>query len=224
MSRRVAYFDCFCGISGDMILGALLDTGLEIERLRQSLALLGLEGYALAARPVVKGAIGGTAASVEVLRDEPVQRHLADVLAIIDRSGLDTAVKARAGRVFRLLAEAEARVHRVGVEAIHFHEVGAVDATVDVVGSVAGLSLLGVQDIYCSPLPMAHGWAAMAHGVLPLPAPAVLELLATAGLPTVAYAGGEQLELVTVAGRAPRGLWRRPPRSLPPQPPAPGAR
>lgn len=123
LSRRVAYFDCFCGISGDMILGALLDTGLEIEQLHQTLALLGLEGYALAARPVVKGTIGGMAASVEVLQNEQAPRHLADVLAIIDRSGLDAAVKARAGLVFRRLAEAEARVHRVDVAAIHFHTV-----------------------------------------------------------------------------------------------------
>jgi len=196
----IAYLDCPSGVSGDMLLGALLDAGVALDELRALLGGLPLEGYTLEAAPVVRGALGATHARVVPTHEEHAHRRLSDVLAIIERGELPERVKRNAGAVFRRLAAAEARVHRVGVDEIHFHEVGAVDAIVDVVGVCAGLHLLGVEELYCSPLPLGRGQATMAHGTLPLPAPAVLEMLAASGAPTVPHAA--TTELVTPTGAA----------------------
>ena len=196
----IAYLDCPSGVSGDMLLGALLDAGVALDDLRALLGGLPLEGYTLEAAPVVRGALGATHARVVPAHEEHAHRHLSDVLAIIERGELPERVKRDASDVFRRLAAAEARVHRVEVEDVHFHEVGAVDAIVDIVGVCAGLHLLGVEELYCSPLPLGRGQAAMAHGTLPLPAPAVLELLGASGAPTVPHAA--TTELVTPTGAA----------------------
>lgn len=195
----VAYFDCPSGVSGDMILGALLDAGLALDDLRAALSTLPLTGYDLNAAVVRRGDLGATRVEV-VCQAEDQQRSLADVLAIIAAGALLEEVKDAAARVFRRLAEAEARVHRVAIEEIHFHEVGAVDAIVDVVGACAGLHLLGVREVYSSPLPLGRGRALAAHGALPLPAPAVLDLLASAGAPAAPHESS--LELVTPTGAA----------------------
>ena len=197
---RAAYFDCPSGVSGDMILGTLLDAGLPLDDLRAALSTLPLEGYTVAAEPVRRGALGATRALVEVQREEHVQRRLRDILGVIGASGLPDPVKERAGAVFERLAEAEAHVHRIAPDEVHFHEVGAVDAIVDVVGACAGLHLLGVREVYASPLPLGRGYAGTAHGPVPLPAPAVLELLARAHAPTVPHEA--TLELVTPTGAA----------------------
>jgi len=197
---RVAYLDCPSGVSGDMLLGAMLDAGLDLDSLRAALAALPLAGYTLEADPVVRGALGATHARVVPTREEREHRSLSDVLAIVEGSTLPGPVKLDAARVFRRLAEAEARVHRVGVDEVHFHEVGAVDAIVDVVGACAGLRLLGIKELYCSPLPLGRGSARMAHGILPLPAPAVLELVAGTSAPTVPHEA--TTELVTPTGAA----------------------
>ena len=196
----IAYLDCPSGVSGDMLLGALLDAGVALDELRALLGGLPLEGYTLEAAPVVRGALGATHARVVPTREEHAHRHLGDVLAIIEHGDLPERVKRDAGAVFRRLATAEARVHRVGIDEVHFHEVGAVDAIVDVVGVCAGLHLLGVEEVYCSPLPLGRGQTTMAHGTLPLPAPAVLELLAMSGAPTVPHTA--TTELVTPTGAA----------------------
>ncbi len=196
----IAYLDCPSGVSGDMLLGAVLDAGVALEELRALLQGLPLEGYTLEAAPVVRGALGAMRVRVAPTREEQAHRHLADVLDIIERGELPERVKRDACAVFRRLAAAEARVHRVGLEEVHFHEVGAVDAIVDVVGVCAALNLLGVEELYCSPLPLGRGQATMAHGTLPLPAPAVLELLALSGAPTVPHAA--TTELVTPTGAA----------------------
>ena len=198
----LAYADCFSGISGDMLLGALLDAGLPLETLEAELGRLPLGGYRLAARPLTSHGVSGT--RLEVLVDEAApqpERHLADILRLIDGSGLDRGVRERAAAVFRRLARAEARVHGTALEDVHFHEVGAVDAIVDVVGAAIGLRALGVERLYASSLPLGGGTVRTRHGLLPLPAPATLELLAEIGAPT-RPAPAETGELVTPTGAA----------------------
>ena len=197
----LAYYDCFSGISGDMSLGALIDAGVDLATLRADLASLPVDHYTLSAEQLSDKGIAGTRFSVDLdpTAEQP-HRHLADILSIIDRSTLSRHVKDRASAVFRRLAEAEARVHGEPVEHVHFHEVGAVDAIVDIVGTVRALEMLGVTQVYASPLPTGTGTVKTAHGVLPVPAPATLELLRSANAPIVPSQA--QAELVTPTGAA----------------------
>ena len=178
---RVAYFDCFSGISGNMILGALLDAGLELEALKEGLAELGLSGYEIEARRVLKRYIAGTLVDVKI-QEEGVERHLGDILDILEESSLPGEIKETCVKIFAKLAEAEARVHGLDVEDIHFHEVGGLDAIVDVVGSVVGLALLGIEEVVSSAVHLGTGFVECAHGRLPVPAPATLALVK--GAPT----------------------------------------
>jgi uncharacterized protein (TIGR00299 family) protein len=196
---KAIYFDCFSGISGDMALGALLDAGLPLGALRAELGKLGLGGWALDAERGVRRYLAGTRACVHA-PEQAAHRHLADVRAIVQASALAPEVKERSQHVFTLLAEAEGQVHGIPAEQVHFHEVGALDAIVDVVGVVAGLALLGVEAVYASPLPLGAGWVRAAHGLLPIPAPAVLGLLAGAHAPTLP--DDTPAELVTPTGAA----------------------
>jgi uncharacterized protein (TIGR00299 family) protein len=196
---RVIYFDCFSGISGDMALGALLDAGLALDALRAELGKLNLPGWSIDAERGTRSFIAGTRALVDA-PEQPTHRHLADVRDIISASALSPAVQERSLAIFGLLAEAEGRVHGIAPEQVHFHEVGALDAIVDIVGVVAGLHLLDIETVYASPLPLGEGWARAAHGQLPLPAPAVLALLAGAGAPTLP--DDTPFELVTPTGAA----------------------
>jgi uncharacterized protein (DUF111 family) len=159
-----------------MVLGALVDAGWEVGALEDVLASLGVEGWRLEAKTVERGGLHGTHL---VVRTDPGRRFhdLGDMLRPIARSTLPDGVKARAEAVLRRLAEAEAQVHRVPVEAVHFHEVGELDTLIDVVGSVAGLDGLGVERVHVSPLPLGGGSVQTAHGRLPVPAPATAELL-----------------------------------------------
>ncbi len=199
---RIAYFDCFSGASGDMILGALVDAGLPLEDLRAALSALPLDGYSLESERVTRA--GLTATKVHVYRDEAPQPHrtLADVLDILAAPELLETDRERAGRIFRALAEAEGRVHGVSALDVHFHEVGAVDAIVDITGAVIGLRLLGIDEVYVSPMPVGAGTVRAAHGVLPVPAPATLELLTAAGAPLRPGTGEPRMELVTPTGAA----------------------
>lgn len=213
---RLAYLDCFSGVSGDMLLGAILDAGLPLEGLRAELAKLPLEGYSLTSRRVRRAGLAAMQAVVEVpclpagRRDERRPRTLDDVLEVIQASSLPAEDRERGATVFRRLAEAEAAVHGETVETVHLHEVGAVDAMVDVMGTVAGLRLLGVKEMYASPLPAGEGETPSAssgqgegrQGRLPAPAPATLELLARAGAPLRAAVGEPAGELVTPTGAA----------------------
>lgn len=189
-TSRIAYFDCATGAAGDMILGALVDAGAPIADLRAALRRLPVKGYRLAARRVTKHGIGATKVDV-VLPRPPVRRDpshashphahahvgLRDIRALLRDSRLSPGVRERAERVFERLARAEAAIHRIPVERVHFHEVGAVDAIVDVVGSLLALDLLGVQEVFVSPLPLSAGTVRCDHGVLPVPAPATVRLL-----------------------------------------------
>jgi len=193
----IAYLDCFSGLSGDMLLGALVDAGLSLDELRADLSHLSLPGYEISAERVSKRGISGTRVSV---RAEASHEHrgLSDITAIIARAELPREVAARAVAVFTRLAEAEAAVHGHSVEEVHFHEVGAVDAIVDIVGALCGLRRLNVGKLYVSPLPLGGGWVESAHGRLPVPAPATSLLLK--GVPT--YGGPVEAELVTPTGAA----------------------
>ncbi|MFN3422752.1 MAG: LarC family nickel insertion protein, partial [Armatimonadota bacterium] len=172
----IAYFDCFAGISGDMALGALLDAGAPLDKLLSGLRTLPLRGWELKVERVRKGTIMAT--SVSVLADEHhPERKLGDIELIIASSELPERVKEQSINVFRLLAQVEAKVHGISVNEVHFHEVGAVDSIVDIVGVVYALHLLGVHEVFASPLPFSRGRIRTAHGELPVPAPAVAELL-----------------------------------------------
>ena len=194
---KLAYFDCFSGISGDMTLGALVDAGCAVEHLRTELKGLQVPGWELTAEKVWKNGMAATYVKVKT-EDQSKHRSLSTILEILEKSQLAPVVRERAGAIFRRLGEAEARVHDVPVEKIHFHEVGAVDAMVDIVGACIGFHALGVERFACSALNVGGGTARMAHGVLPVPAPATANLLQ--GKPT--YSNGVQKELVTPTGAA----------------------
>jgi len=194
---KIAYFDCPAGASGDMILGALVDAGCPLDAIEKALSALEVGGWRLEARPVERGGLRGTHLVVET--DPAAHFHdLAALVAPIERSGLPEAARSRATAILKRLAEAESRVHRVPVDAVHFHEVGALDTLVDVVGAVAGLDALGIEVVHVSPLPVGGGTIESAHGRLPIPAPATVELLR--GFPV--YDNGVQAELVTPTGAA----------------------
>ena len=214
---RIAYLDCFSGISGDMLLGALLDASLPLDDLSSELAKLGVEGWSLRAEHARRGALAATKAHVDLAETPQPHRRLPDVLAIIEGSALPAADRTRAGDVFRRLAKAEAQVHGVSPDEIDFHEVGALDAIVDVTGAVVGLRLLGIERLYCSPLPAGGGTVRAAHGRLPAPAPATLALLAAAGAPIADASSDRPMELVTPTGAAivtTLARFERPPMTL----------
>src|SRR6266478_667778 len=194
---KYAYFDCFSGISGDMTLGALLDAGVSVEQLRGELQGLNVPGWELSTEKVWKNGMAATYAKVRT-QDTQTHRSLSTILGIIEKSSLAPGVKEPAAAIFTILGEAEAAVHDVPLEKIHFHEVGAVDAIVDIVGACIGFGALGIESFACSPLNVGGGTAKMAHGVLPVPAPATAKLLQ--GKPT--YSNGVQRELVTPTGAA----------------------
>ena len=196
---RVAYLDCFSGVSGDMLLGAVIDAGIPVEELRAELKRLPLEGYELTAGRVKRAGIAATHASVAV-HGQPAPRTLSDVLEIIAASSLPAGDREQGAAVFQRLAEAEAAVHGETVETVHLHDVGAVDAIVDVMGAVAGLRMLDAERLYCSALPLGDGEVAGPHGTLPVPAPATLELVHRAKAPVRATSATG--ELVTPTGAA----------------------
>jgi hypothetical protein len=194
----IAYFDCFSGAAGDMIVGALIDAGAPVDRLREILAGLNVPGYRIETTRVSKQHFAATRFCVHVEPGDKPHRHLEDVLAILRAGQLSEAVRAPSERVFTRLAEAEAIAHGVPVEKIHFHEVGAIDAIVDVVAAVAALDLLGVKQVICSPLVVGSGAVCAEHGVMPVPAPGTAVLLQ--GVPIAEC--DEPGELLTPTGAA----------------------
>ena len=195
---RALYIDGFAGVSGDMLLGALIDLGVDFAALREQLAGLGLSGYELSAERVKRSGIAAIKFNVAVDEGKQPARKLADVCGHINRSHLSEQVKARAIAVFEKLADAEAHVHASTRDRVHFHEVGAVDSIIDTVGAMIGLEALGVERFVCSPLRLGYGTIKAAHGLLPVPAPATAELLR--GVPV--YAGEIEGEFVTPTGAA----------------------
>src|ERR1700720_2213578 len=194
---KLAYFDCFSGISGDMMLGALVDAGCDLGLLRSGLQGLQIPNWTLSAEKVWKNGMSATFVRVTAA-DQTKHRSLSAILEIFDKSPLSNSVRKNAAAIFRRLGEAEAAVHDVPLEKIHFHEVGAIDAIVDIVGACIGFAALGIESFACSALNVGGGTAKMAHGILPVPAPATARLLL--GKPT--YSNGVQKELVTPTGAA----------------------
>jgi uncharacterized protein (TIGR00299 family) protein len=196
----ILFVDPFSGASGDMLLGALLDLGLPRDGLQAELGKMALSGYEIDVERRVRRGLAGTAFCVrDVARENPA-RHLHDVRHLVQESTLSLRVQEAALAVFERLARVEARIHGVSPDQIHFHEIGAVDSLVDVVGFVAGLELLGVERVFCSELPLGSGTIEVAHGVVPVPAPATLALLAEVGAPTRPHPA--QTEIVTPTGAA----------------------
>jgi uncharacterized protein (TIGR00299 family) protein len=194
---KTLYFDCFAGASGDMILGALVGVGVDPRQLIEQLALLGVDGYEVEFEVADRSGISATRAHVRT-RHEHAHRHLGDILKIISGSRLSEPVKDTAARIFSRLAEAEARVHNLPVERIHFHEVGALDAIIDVTGACIGFELLGIERFVSSPLHVGSGMVEMAHGRFPVPPPAVAELVKGAPVYATEITG----ELLTPTGAA----------------------
>lgn len=194
----VAFFDCFSGIAGDMILGALIDLGVDGDYLKKELEKLGISGYEINVRKVEKNHVTGTDVHITVKKEQQHHRSLSDINNLIDDSSLDDDVKELSKKIFHRLAEAESKIHNVKVDDVHFHEVGAVDSIIDIVGAVIGLKKLGVENVFCSHLPLGKGFVTCSHGMIPIPAPATVELLKDVPV----YQTDVDHEMVTPTGAA----------------------
>lgn len=194
---KILYFDCFSGVSGDMILGALVDAGLDLQMLKKELGKLQISDYAIEARTTEKNKIRGTKFDVRV-QEGHVHRTFKDICEIVNRSALNKEVKEKSLEIFKSLARAEAGIHSTTIDRVHFHEVGAVDAIIDVVGAVIGIQMLAIDEIRSSPIHVGTGFVKCQHGEIPVPAPATLELLK--GIPVFSH--GIKSELATPTGVA----------------------
>ena len=202
------WVDAPTGLAGDMLLAGLLDLGVPISAIEEPLNSLGLAGgYRIDVVEARSGGLRGQRVSVTGLETQPPHRHWADIRQQIVEAPLSTALKERVLAVFTALAEAEATVHGSSTESVHFHEVGAVDALVDVVGVCAALHQLNPSRICCSPLPAGRGMVRTAHGLLPVPVPAVLELARRQRIPLIQSPNAPEGELVTPTGLALMAVW-----------------
>lgn len=196
---KIAYFDCFSGISGDMIIGALVDLGLDIKFLENELKKLNLKGCRIEARKVVKNGLSATKFDViENRANSHEERSLKEINEIIRKSKFDNGTKSTIKKIFMTIANAEAKIHNKTANKIHFHEIGAIDTIIDVAGAVIGLEKLGIEKIYCSKLNVGAGFVGFSHGKWPVPAPATAEILKN--IPV--YNNGVEAELVTPTGAA----------------------
>ncbi len=194
---KTIYFDCFMGISGDMTLGAMVDAGLPLRLLKSEIKKLGLTGYKITSKQAVKAGI--SAAKVTVTLTKTVtqpQRNLIDIVEIINNSGLEKSIRDKSIEMFTILGEAESKTHSIPLEKVHFHEVGAVDSIIDIVGTVVGFTALGIERAFSSEVNTGSGVVKTSHGVLPVPTPVTAELLK--GIPNYAY--GPKKELTTPTG------------------------
>ena len=211
---KIAYLDLFCGISGDMTLGAVIDAGLPVAELKRGLAKFPLKGYSLGSRKVMKGSLAATKADV-TLPKSASHGHghtpLKKILGLLKASRLPAPVTQAAEDVFLRLGRAEGRIHRMDPMKVEFHEVGAVDSIVDIVGSCLGFHLLGIEQVYCSKVPTTGGTLQSRHGIIPNPGPATLELLKGFPLTPVDL----EQELVTPTGAALLSSWVREPGRFP---------
>ena len=173
---KIAYFDCLSGVSGDMILGALVDLGVKIEFIENSIKEIGIQNFKLKKYSVKKNHIGALKVDVETWNDHH-HRHLSDIQNLIDKGKFSDNSKLLIKKIFQRIAEAEAKIHQVPVEKVHFHEVGALDSIIDIIGAVIGFEYLGIEKLYSSPISLGSGSVKCAHGIIPVPAPATLELI-----------------------------------------------
>ncbi len=195
---RIAYFDCFSGASGDMILGSLIDAGLSPYLLRGVLKRLEIHDIRLRVKKVLKSGISATQVIVESRKEERSHRYLKELLRIIEKSSLETHTKKKSKEIFERIALAEAKIHQKPIDDVHFHELGGLDSVVDIVGSVWGLEQLEIEQIYVSKINVGTGFVRCEHGLLPVPAPATLYLME--GKPI--YSSGVERELLTPTGAA----------------------
>ncbi|UCD58148.1 MAG: nickel pincer cofactor biosynthesis protein LarC [Candidatus Hydrogenedentota bacterium] len=209
---RHIYFDCFSGISGDMVIGSLLDAGLKLEELREGLSLLPLKGYELRAEKTMRRHLSATSFFVDVKDSRPQERGLQHIMELLEKSTLPEKTREKAQSIFTLLADTEAAIHSTTPDKIRFHEVGAVDSIIDVVGALIGLDRLGIDEVHSSPVNVGRGFVECKHGILPVPAPATLKLLEGISI----YSHGPEAELVTPTGAV---LLRSLARSFGPLPP-----
>lgn len=194
---KIAYFDCFSGASGDMMLGALAHAGLDEHWLKAEMKKVRLDGYVLDFKKTTRHGLSGVQAVVKT-QSAQHPRGFWDIKRLVERSALTPATKAIAIRIFHDLARVESRIHGVAMEKIHFHEIGAVDSLVDIIGTVAGLEKMGIEKVYASRIPLGSGFVDCQHGRLPVPAPATVELLK--GVPV--YDGGFTTEVTTPTAAA----------------------
>jgi len=195
---RIAYFDCFSGASGDMILGSLIDAALSPQRLREELKKLRIPTVHLRVKKVLKGGISATQVMVEGKSEKRSHRNLKEILRIIDRSSVETEIKEKSKEIFKRIASVEAKIHQTPMEEVHFHELGGLDSIVDIVESVWGIRQLGIEKIHVSKVNVGGGFVKCEHGILPVPAPATLFLME--GKPI--YSSGVERELLTPTGAA----------------------
>ncbi|MDD5543400.1 MAG: nickel pincer cofactor biosynthesis protein LarC [Acidobacteriia bacterium] len=210
---KIAYFDCFAGISGDMTIGAMLDLGVDLRALEAELKKLNVPGYQLQQSKVMRSGISATKFDVEIHSAKEAasktpaglhhshdheHRPLSAIVELIDRSGITESAKTLSRKIFERLGAAEAKVHQVPIEEVHFHEVGAVDSIIDIVGSAIGLDWLNFEKVICSPINLGSGSVECDHGKYPVPGPATAELLK--GIPV--YSDGPTCELTTPTGAA----------------------
>ncbi|NWG04949.1 MAG: nickel pincer cofactor biosynthesis protein LarC [Syntrophaceae bacterium] len=194
---KIAYFDCFSGASGDMILGSLIDAGLGLQRLKEELKKLRLPTVHIKVKRVLKAGLSATQVIVEG-NEKRSHRNLKEILRIVERSGVDAEVKEKSTEIFRRIASVEAKIHQTLVEEIHFHELGGLDSIIDIVGAVWGLQHLGIEKIYVSKVNVGGGFVRCEHGILPVPAPATLSLMEGKAI----YSSGVERELLTPTGAA----------------------
>lgn len=197
---KTLFFDCFSGISGDMVLGAFVDLGVDVEYLLKELDKLHLHDFRLEVETGTKYDIGGTKCHVIIEQDHVHHRHFAQIKEIIESSTLDAAVKQTAIAIFERVAKAEAKVHKVPINKVHFHEVGAIDSIVDIVGAAICYHAVAPVTVYGSRINVGKGWVKCEHGLLPVPAPATAEILCNSGFEM--YSKNIDGELATPTGVA----------------------
>ena len=196
---KTAYFDCFSGISGDMIIGALLDLGLDFNFLKNELKKLDLKNYEIKSRKIIKNRIASTKFDVIIKHEHNhEERNLKEINKIIKKSKLDNETKTVIKKIFLKIANAEAKIHNKPVDKIHFHEIGAIDTIIDIAGAVIGLKKLGIEKVCCSKLNVGTGFVEFSHGKWPVPAPATAEILKNVPV----YNNNAEAELVTPTGAA----------------------
>ncbi len=195
---KIAYLDCFSGVSGDMFVGSLLDAGLPIEELERIISGLNLKGYKISAKKEERNNIFGTRFSVLLQEEDQKTRYLRGIKEILESSNLPPSVIEKCILIFEKLAVAEGEIHHISPDKVHFHELGAVDSIIDIVAAVAGIHLLAIEKLFVSRIPVGTGMIISAHGNIPLPSPATIALLK--GIPV--YYSGQDVEMVTPTGAA----------------------
>jgi len=212
---RAAYFDCYSGISGDMILGAMVDLGVDIKEIRNALKKIDLKGYKLHSKKIQRNGLASTQITVKIENKKhqhsPTQRNFSDIRKLIDQSTLSSVVKNNSIEIFKRIAKVEAQIHNTTIQKIHFHEIGSIDSIVDIVGGVWAIESLNLDIIKSSPLNVGEGFVDCAHGRLPVPAPATLKLLKE--IPV--FSNGVKKELTTPTGAAMIGFYAKKFESLP---------